>query len=134
MAKIRTLLVGVASVVLAGCATKAENITADYVSPMQYDSYTCQQVEQELVRVSNQVRTVSGVQDKQAGNDTVATTVGMVVFWPALFFIGGEDKEQELAQLKGEYEALQQSAILKECGFADEIEVEVEVEEQVDET
>jgi len=75
-----------------------------------------------MIRVSNQVRTVAGVQDKEASNDAVAMGVGMVLFWPALFFLAGDDKEQELAQLKGEHQALQQSAIQKECGFAEELE------------
>jgi hypothetical protein len=107
---------------IAGCATKSENITAKYVSPMQYNSLNCQQVESEMIRVSNQVRTVAGVQDEEAQGDAIAMGVGMVLFWPALFFLAGDDKEQELAQLKGEHQALQQSAIQKECGFADQFE------------
>ena len=41
--------------------------------------------------------------------------VGLFLFWPALFFLAGEDKEDELAQLKGEMEALEEAAIDKKC-------------------
>jgi hypothetical protein len=45
--------------------------------------------------------------------------VGLVVFWPALFFLAGDDQKEALARLKGEYEALQAAAIRKDCGFAE---------------
>ena len=39
-----------------------------------------------------------------------------MLFWPALFFLGGtKQQEAEYARLKGEHEALQQSAIEKKC-------------------
>jgi len=44
--------------------------------------------------------------------------VGLVLFWPALFFLAGEDKKEELARLKGDYEALQQAAIRQDCQLA----------------
>ena len=46
------------------------------------------------------------------------TTVGVVIFWPALFFIDGDNqKTAELARLKGEMEALEQASIQKNCGI-----------------
>ena len=40
----------------------------------------------------------------------------MVPFWPALFFMAaGSDKQAELSRLKGEYDAVQQAAIAKDC-------------------
>ncbi|MBS3785712.1 MAG: hypothetical protein KGY57_02775 [Gammaproteobacteria bacterium] len=107
---------------LTGCAASPKNITPSYVSPMQYQSFNCNQVESEMRRVSSRVRSVADIQDKEASNDAAAVGVGLVLFWPALFFLAGSDKEQELAQLMGEHEALQQSAIQKECGFADQLE------------
>jgi len=47
--------------------------------------------------------------------------VGLVLFWPALFFLIGDDKKEELARLKGEYEALEKIAIQKDCNIADEL-------------
>ena len=101
-----------------GCASDPSDIEAQYVSPMQYNSYNCNQVEAELQRVSGRVREVTGVQKDEAQEDAIATGVGLVLFWPALFFLGGDDKEQELSRLKGEYNALEKSAIKKECDVA----------------
>ena len=40
----------------------------------------------------------------------------MLLFWPALFALGGtKQQEAEYARLKGEYDALQQAAIVKKC-------------------
>ena len=40
----------------------------------------------------------------------------LILFWPALFFIGGtKEQEAEYARLKGEYEALDKVAIKKNC-------------------
>ena len=60
----------------------------------------------------------AGAQDKQRTNDAIATTVGVVVFWPALFFIGGDKQTAaELARLKGEMDAIEQTSIRKNCGI-----------------
>ena len=55
------------------------------------------------------------------GNDTVTTTVGMVLFWPSLFFLGGtKEQESQYAQLRGEYQALEQVSIQKKCMLSSE--------------
>jgi hypothetical protein len=100
---------------LTACATPPDKISASYVSPLQYQGYTCNQIDQELVRVTNKVSEVTGQQDKEASKDGVAMAVGLIIFWPALFFLIGEDKKVELARLKGEYIALHDIAKLKEC-------------------
>ncbi len=113
---------------LVACASKSDNISAAYVSPLQYQGYNCNQIRSELARISRRVNEVAGVQDSQASKDSVALGVGMVLFWPALFFMIGKDKEEELARLKGEYEALEQAAIQKDCDVAQEIEKALDME------
>lgn len=106
----------------AACATSPDKISGSYVSPIQYANYDCDQVRMEMVRVSNKVREVSGAQKNQATSDAVAMGVGLVIFWPALFFLaGGNDRKEELAGLKGQYDALNEVAIQKKCPVADEI-------------
>jgi hypothetical protein len=122
MKKIKSLLcVSVASLALAGCASHADNVQANYVSPLQYQDYSCHQIREELVRLSHKVNEISGLQDKRAGNDEVAMGVGLVLFWPALFFLPGNDHHVELAELKGDYDALQEAAIQKNCDVAKEM-------------
>lgn len=111
--------IALAGVIFASaCAEKSADIQANYVSPLNYQSYSCSQIEQEARRVAARSSQVAGVQDKNAEGDAVATGVALVLFWPAAFFIGG-DKENaaELARLKGELDALEQVAIQKNCGI-----------------
>jgi hypothetical protein len=108
--------------ILAGCASSPDRISAAYVSPIQYSGYDCDQVRSELMRVSGRVREVAGAQKQQANSDAIAMGVGLVLFWPALFFLaGGNDRKEELSRLKGEYDALEQAAIQKGCPVAAEL-------------
>ena len=103
---------------VAGCATSADQIKPAYVSPLQYQHLSCQQIGAEAQRVSARASEVAGVQDEKATGDAVATTVSLVLFWPAAFLIKGDGQTAaELARLKGEFEALQQAGIAKNCGL-----------------
>ncbi|MBU6407750.1 MAG: hypothetical protein KGS44_11535 [Alphaproteobacteria bacterium] len=101
---------------LAGCASSPNNISPLYVSPMVYQGYSCEQISMELQRIGARVAEVSGQQQRAANNDAVAMGVGLVIFWPALFFLASDnDKREELSRLRGEYDALQQSGTMKNC-------------------
>lgn len=116
--KIKAIVAACAALSLAACATSPDKISASYVSPLQYQGYDCGQIRTELVRIGQRVDEVTGQQRKQANNDAIAMGVGLVLFWPALFFLaGGNDKKEELGRLKGEYDALQQAATAKRCNF-----------------
>ena len=107
------------AVAVAGCASRSENIAAAYVSPTLYSSLTCPQLREEAARVSARAAQVAGVQDSKATSDAVATTVGVVLFWPALFFIKGDSTTAaELSRLKGEMDAIEQANIRLKCGIA----------------
>jgi len=41
--------------------------------------------------------------------------VGLILFWPALFFIDNDDMREQVAQLKGEVNAVEQASIQKKC-------------------
>ena len=106
----------VCALTVAGCATSSDKITASYVSPMQYENWNCRQLAEEAQRVSHHAAAAAGAQDSQATKDAVATTVGVIVFWPALFLIGGDKQgAAELARLKGEMDAIEQASIRKNC-------------------
>ncbi len=105
-----------ATATISACASSSGDVRASYVSPLQYQGYTCQQISAEAARVSSRAAEVAGVQDQKRTNDQVATGVAIVVFWPAAFFVGGDGPTAvELARLKGEYEALENIAIEKKC-------------------
>ena len=105
-----------AAVLAAGCATASKDITTAYVSPMQYQGYSCEQIGLESQRIHSRVNQLGGRLDEAASNDKTITGVGVILFWPALFALGGtKGQEAEYARLKGEYEALQQAAVTKNC-------------------
>lgn len=105
-----------ACMVLSGCATASKDITAAYISPMQYQAYDCDQLSSETQRIQTRVVQLGGRLDTAASNDKALVGVGVLLFWPALFALGGtKQQEADYARLRGEYDAVQQSAILKKC-------------------
>jgi hypothetical protein len=89
-----------------------------YVSPVLYQSLSCEQLSLEAQRVSAAAVAATGKQSRQATTDKVVVGVGVVAFWPALFFLSGDDeKTAELARLKGEMNAIEQTSIAKNCGI-----------------
>jgi hypothetical protein len=101
---------------LAGCANTSKDVATTYVSPMQYQNYDCDQLTAELQRMHVRVAQTGGRLDEAAASDKVAMGIGMVLFWPALLALNGSKaQEGEFARLKGEYEALQQTAVVKKC-------------------
>lgn len=118
MKNLFTAAICVATIALSGCADKSTNVQPTYVSPLLYKNLSCRQIETEARRVSVRVGQISGVQDKNASNDAVTTGVALVLFWPAAFFVkGNKANAAELARLKGEMEALEQSSNEKNCGI-----------------
>ena len=104
--------------IIAGCSTAAKDITPAAVSPAMYSNYDCDQVRLEMMRVSTEVNSMTGKLEKNRENDNMTTTAGIILFWPALFFLGGtKEQEARYAQLKGEYNALEQTSILKKCSL-----------------
>ncbi len=112
----------VSCLALTACADHSDKIQPSYVSPLQYSDFSCSQIKGEIARVGRKMNEVAGVQDKTASGDAVAMGVGLVLLWPALFFIDNSDQHVELARLKGEFDALEQVAIQKNCTVAKEIE------------
>jgi len=103
---------------LAACSTASKDITAAYVSPMQYQSYDCQQLTAESQRIQSRYLELGGRLDQAASNDKTLVGVGMILFWPALFALGGtKQQEAEYARLKGEHDAVQQTSVQKRCGM-----------------
>ena len=108
MGKLRAIACVCAIGAISGCASSSDTVTGSYSSPLQYQSYTCQQLGEEAQRISAHVAQASGTQDQKRTNDTLATTAAIIIFWPAAFLVGGNDQNTaELARLKGEFEAIE---------------------------
>ena len=104
---------------LIGCATQPKDLPTAYVSPLLYKDYSCDQISMEMSRVSRKVNELRGVLKEDANNDSVQMALGLIIFWPALFFLEGGDGADaaEFSRLKGEFEALEQVSIQKSCGI-----------------
>lgn len=101
---------------VSGCASSSKDLTASYVSPIQYQAYDCPQLSSEAVRIQAKANQLAGQLDKASSNDTAIAWGGALLFWPALFALGGNDaQEAEFSNLKGEYDAVEQAAIAKKC-------------------
>ena len=104
-----------AMVLISACSTSSHNISATYVSPLQYQAYDCDQITVETHRINDRVNQLGARLDQAATNDIIIVGVG-VVFWPILFAIGGTNiQEFEYAHQKGAYNAVENAAISKEC-------------------
>jgi hypothetical protein len=114
----RVVAVAVMATLTSSCAKRADQIAASYVSPLQYDGYDCRQLGEEAQRISSRAGMVAGTQDEKANKDALAMGVGLIIFWPALFALSGNDQQTaELARLRGEMEAIEQVSVRKRCGI-----------------
>ena len=103
---------------LGGCASSASDIAPSYVSPVAYQSYTCQQLALEAQSISTRAATLSGAQDSQRTKDGFATTAAVIIFWPAAFFVGGDKQTAaELANMKGQMIAVEQASNARKCNI-----------------
>lgn len=101
---------------VSACAKSSKEIPAQYISPMQYSSYKCRQIEREMQTVSYRASELGGQVDKTASDDSAQMALGIVLFWPALFFLDGDTPQAaEYGRLKGEFDALEKAAIEKNC-------------------
>lgn len=121
MSKFAALLIILsAAVSSSGCAASPENRTASssFISPSQYQTYSCDELLRETERIQNRVAELIG----KPGGDYTPTKdkwilgTDLSVSWATLFALGGtEEQEAEYVQLKNEYDAIQQWAAIKQC-------------------
>lgn len=113
------LLATAAACALAACAPKPEHVKASYVPAAIYQNMTCNQIAAEAINVSNRTHDAMGIERRHRHQDQAITATGLVVFWPALLFTHGHNARSasELAQLKGETQALEAVSGQKNCGI-----------------
>ena len=100
---------------MAGCAATPDSIPAAYVSPTAYNGQSCSQLNAAAAQLNARLATATGQQTEQANNDAAMTAVSLILFWPAAFFIGGNDQSPAIAQMRGEAEAIRSAAMNRGC-------------------
>ncbi|MBE7420733.1 MAG: hypothetical protein HS128_23815 [Ideonella sp.] len=110
------MLAVVALCALAGCATRSGNVAPQPTDPARYAGWDCAQIDDESDRVQLQAADVAYAVDSRVGNNLIALGIGVTVFWPALIAMRPDGLDaQQLAELKGRYEALRAASRLQGC-------------------
>jgi len=100
----------------AGCATRSGNVAPQPTDPARYAGWSCAQIDDESDRVQLQAADVAYAVDSRVGNNLIALGIGVTVFWPALIAMRPDGLDaQQLAELKGRYEALRAASRLQGC-------------------
>lgn len=108
-----------ALLLITACASQPDEIATHYVSPLQYQDYDCEQLSLEAARISRRASELHGSLKETADNDAAQMGVGLILFWPTLFFLEGGDgvQAQEYARLKGERDAIEKVSVQKKCAI-----------------
>jgi hypothetical protein len=107
-----------ATAMLAACATPPKDIAPTYVSTGLYENLSCDQLRKEAEAVSARAAVAFGKQEQARGSDAAMTTVALVLFWPAAFFMKGDGAAAaDVARMKGEMQAIEQVNRVKNCGI-----------------
>lgn len=123
------LLAAVAA--LSACASHTHEIASAYVSPLKYQDYSCKQIRQEMTRITRKANQLAHHINKNADGDSAAMGVGLILFWPSLFFIDGDTPQaQEYAELKGRFDALEEASIQRNCSIKVESNPFTEIEKK----
>jgi len=104
---------------LSACASNPDALSTSYVSPVKYQDYSCDQLSTEMTAVNQRSLELYRSLKKKRSGDNWQTGIGLVLFWPSLFFLEGGDGPEagEFSTLKGEFEAMKEVNIKKNCGL-----------------
>ncbi len=104
---------------LSACssAPKASEVGAAYVPTHQYQNLTCEQLVAEAESLRRSTPALEAAVDKHRQNQTGVEVVTWVFFWPAAFLLDkGEENSRQLAEARGQLEAIQMQLKVKKCG------------------
>lgn len=104
---------GAAVLCITGCATAPENIAPSYISEMSYNQWTCEHLAQEQPRLVSALASATEAQRRCRNNDIA----GVIFLGLPVSSLSGSNMASEVARLKGELQALQRAAILKDCNL-----------------
>lgn len=108
----RTLLA--LALILGGCASSPETITASYVSPILYRNLSCDQLAEEGHRLLAAYQVAAAKQNQAVTGDAV----GVLLIGLPLSSMTGNNVAPEVAKIKGEHEAVVRAGREKGCTIA----------------
>lgn len=105
-----------AVLLLTGCVTRSADIAPLPANPADFAAWGCDRIDDETDLVQQRAAEVAYSVDERSGNNIIALGVGLMVFWPALIATRPPGPESdELARLKGRFEALRGAAQANGC-------------------
>lgn len=110
--RIVVVLVFLASL-LSSCAQAPEEVRPAYVSSVAYDGWSCRQLGEEQARLQTALATASAQQSQTRANDVA----GWVFLGLPVASMSGGNVAPEIANYKGQIEAVQQAMIRKSCSL-----------------
>ena len=96
-----------------GCAKSPESIAPAYVSTVNFQSWSCNQLAEEGRRLSQALAEASTQQRNARTNDTI----GVIFLGLPVSSLSGDNIAPQIANLKGQMVAVQQAGSSKNCGF-----------------
>ena len=105
-------------VVISGCSSveKSIEVQSRYVPASRYSYLSWQQLISDAEALCARTPTLGSAVDKHRENQTGVEVVTWVLFWPAAFLLDdGSEESAQLAQAKGDLEAIQQNLMTKDC-------------------
>jgi hypothetical protein len=105
-----------AAALLSGCASRSINVAPLPADPAQFATWPCDRIDDEIDAVQQRAADVAYAVDERAGNNILALGIGVTIFWPAILAMRPDGPEAEdLARLKGRFEALKIAAGTRPC-------------------
>jgi hypothetical protein len=99
------------AICVGGCAPTPESISPAYISEVPYQSFTCEQLGEEQVRLNQALATASGQQSTARTNDVV----GYIFIGLPVGSMSGQSIAPQIAVYKGQLEAVHKASIRKSC-------------------
>ena len=113
----RALLVVFLVSLLGACASRSVEVAPKPTDPAAYATWDCDRLHDEIDAVQFRAADVAYAVDARAGNNLIALGLGVTVFWPALLAMRPDGPEAEqLAELRGRYDALNVVSARRACG------------------
>lgn len=120
--KIRNIMAGAVSVVLAGCTPSTSEIRGSYVSPKEYSDYTCDELAEERQKLIAEAKEIGDLQEENAEMDKAFVAGFLLVSMPLLVGTAfTKNREEEFALVKGKFQAVHEMQYDKNCEVPDEI-------------
>lgn len=106
-----------AALLLGACASRSTQVAPERVDAATFAHWRCDAMFDEIDRVQQRAADVAYAVDAQYGNNVIALSLGVTVFWPALLAMRPDGPDAtELARLKGRHDALREAAARRGCG------------------